>query len=130
MAKPDRDQQVTMFMEKLGVNKEEAENLFEYDLAVEHGEKTEYDLTSEQEKTATKYRRADRKPTAYKFSTRERKPNATKGTIIAALADFLGETDAFSADEVEIVNKERQIRFKSTDETFELTLIQKRKAKN
>lgn len=129
MAKVDREQQLALFMQKLDISREEAEQLFEYDRAVDKGEKTEHDLTPEQEKAARKYTRADRKPPAYKFTTRERKPNATKGAIIAALATFLAETEAFSAENIEIVNKERQIRFQSAGETFELTLVQKRKPK-
>lgn len=129
MAKPDKEQQVSMFMKKLDLTQKEAEELYDYDRAVEHDEKTPYDLTAEQQKTSAKYTRADRKPTTYKFTARARKPNATKGSIIAAIATFLAETDTFSAENVEIVNKERQIRFESAGETFELTLVQKRKPK-
>jgi len=129
MARPNKDQEVRKFMEKLSISKEDAEQLYEYDRAVDRGDKTEFDLTPEQEKVARKIARADRKPTAYKFSKRERKPNATKGAIITALETFLQETDAFSAENIQIVNKERQIRFESAGETFELTLVQKRKPK-
>ncbi len=130
MAKADKEQQVALFMEALGIDKEEAERLFEYDRLVDKGEPTPYDLTPEQQKAAAKYKRADRKPTTYKFNKRERRPNATKGSIIAALERFLAETADFSAENIEIVNKERQIRFQSAGETFELTLVQKRKPKS
>lgn len=130
MAKVNREERVAFFMEKLGLSKAEAEELFDYDKAVDHNERTEYDLTAEQEKVVSKMTRADRKPTAYQFKQRERKPNATKAGIIEALATFLAETDAFEAENIEIVNKERQIKFQSAGETFELTLVQKRKPKN
>lgn len=129
MAKVNREERVAFFMEKLGISKEEAEQLFDYDKAVDSGEKTEYDLTAEQQKVVSKMTRADRKPTGYKFQQRERKPNATKAEIIKALATFLEETGAFAAENVETVNAERQIKFESAGETFELTLVQKRKPK-
>lgn len=129
MAKVNREERVAFFMEKLQLSKEEAEQLFDYDVAVDHGERTPYDLTAEQEKVVSKMTRADRKPTAYQFKQRERKPNATKAGIIAALAIFLDETSEFSAENIKITNKERQIKFESAGETFELTLVQKRKPK-
>lgn len=130
MAKVDKEQQLALFMAKLGITREEAEKLFEYDRAVDSGEKTVYDLTAEQKKVVSKMTRADRKPTAYQFKQRERKPNATKAEIIAALATFLAETGEFAAETIEITNKERQIKFQSAGETFELTLVQKRKPKS
>lgn len=130
MARQNKEEQVALFMEKLKISKEEAENLFEYDRAVDSGEKTEFDLSAEQQKNVSKMTRADRKPTAYKFQTRERKPNATKAGIIAALATFLNETSEFTTESIEVTNKERQIKFQSAGETFELTLVQKRKPKN
>jgi len=130
MAKIDKEQEIRKFMNALSISREEAEQLFEYDRAVDHGEKTPYDLTAEQEKEARKAARAARKPTTYKFTKRERKPNATKGAIITALETFLQKTEAFSAENIKILNKERQICFESAGETFELTLVQKRKPKS
>lgn len=130
MAKVNKEQQVALFMEKLKISREDAEKLFEYDRAVDSGEKTPYDLSAEQQKVVSKMTRADRKPTVYNLTKRERKPNATKGSIIAALATFLAETGEFAAENIEITNKERQIKFQSAGETFELTLVQKRKPKN
>lgn len=117
-------------MEKLKISQEEAESLFQYDKAVDSGEKTEFDLSAEQQKVVSKMTRADRKPTIYNLTKRERKPNATKAGIIAALEVFLAETGEFAAENIEITNKERQIKFQSAGETFELTLVQKRKPKN
>ncbi|MCM1323942.1 MAG: hypothetical protein NC218_07260 [Acetobacter sp.] len=130
MAKVNKEQQVVLFMEKLKISREDAEKLFEYDRAIDSGEKTPYDLSAEQQKVVSKMTRADRKPTVYNLTKRERKPNATKGLIIAALATFLAETGEFAAENIEITNKERQIKFQSAGETFELTLVQKRKPKS
>lgn len=118
--------------DKLGLSDKEKQELLVYDKAVERGEKTEFDLPPEKAKAAAKYAHTGTRkaPTAYKFTPRQRKPNATKGGIIAELADFLEKNSQFSIASLEITNKERQIAFKIGDDSFELTLVQKRKPKN
>lgn len=117
-------------MRVLNVSSQEADEIIAYDKAVDRGEKTEFDLSAEQEKETRKYRQAERKPTLYKFTKRERKPNATKGGLIAEMFKFLTENSDFATENVEIVNKERQIAFQIGEDKFELTLVQKRKPKN
>lgn len=109
----------------------EARDILAYDKAVEAGEKTPYDLSLEQEKIAKKFAHTGTRktPTAYKFTPRQRKPNATKGGIIAELADFMEHNSNFAVTDLAITNKERQIAFKIGDDSFELTLVQKRKPK-
>lgn len=109
----------------------EARDILAYDKAVEAGEKTPYDLSPEQEKIAKKFAHIGTRktPTAYKFTPRQRKPNATKGGIIAELADFMEHNSNFAVANLTITNKERQIAFKIGDDSFELTLVQKRKPK-
>lgn len=68
-------------------------------------------------------------PTSYKFDKRERKPNATKGQLIEELAKFLENGSEFSIVDLVIANKERQIAFSIGEDSFELTLVQKRKKK-
>ena len=46
------------------------------------------------------------------------------------LAKFLSDSSEFCPENVEIVNKERQIAFRINEDAFELTLVQKRKPKN
>lgn len=114
----------------LGLSEDEKRELLEYDLAIEHDEKTEYDLSPEQLKIAQKFVRTGTKaPTSFKFSERKRKENATKAGIIAEIANFLREKSQFSTKNVTITNKERQISFVIGDETYEFTLVQKRKPK-
>ena len=116
-------------MEILNVSSKEADEILAYDKLVDQGKPTPYDLSKEEEKKLRKYRQADRKPTAYKFSQRERKPNATKGGLVAELFEFLSNNSSFATENVEITNKERQVRFSIGEDTFELTLVQKRKPK-
>ena len=138
MPKPTKEQLASM--RKLGMTEQEIAELVAYDDAVEKGKKTEYDLTEEQMKIAKKYTVSTTKarpksaPTVYKLDNtdgkRSRKENATKGKIIAEIAQFLMENANFSAENITILNKERQIAFESGGEKYELTLVQKRKPKN
>lgn len=116
---------------KLGLSKQEEQELLAYDKAVEADKSTKYDLSPDKIKIAQKFAHAGtrKQPTAYKFTQRQRKPNATKGGIIFELADFLEKHSQFSIDNLQITNKERQIAFTIGEDSFELTLVQKRKPK-
>lgn len=70
-----------------------------------------------------------KKPMVLNLKPRKRKENATKGGIIAELAQFLTENSGFSVENLEIVNKERQISFQIGEDKFDLVLTQKRKPK-
>lgn len=114
----------------LGVSDEEAKQIMEDDKKVDHNEPLEWDLTDEQKKVAKQYTKTGtRKTTAYNFSKRERKENITKSGLISILHKFLTETDEILVENAEITNKERQIAFKVGEDSFELTLVQKRKPK-
>lgn len=116
-------------MRILDLTAEQAEQLIADDKAVDRGEKMDFDLTPEQQKVAKKMTNtvAKKAPTIYKFDKRKNtKENTPKANLIADLAEFLKEKGYL---DVEIVNAERQIAFKNEENSFELTLIQKRKAK-
>lgn len=121
---------------KLGLSREEAEAMFAHDKLVDKGQIMEWDLPPEEHKKAMKYANSDEKkrkaPTAYKFdtSTKKRKENPTKAGIIAEIAKFLTEMSDFALEKMEITNKERMIAFQIGENSFELTLVQKRKPKN
>lgn len=118
-------------MEKLGMTPEEIQEVLAADKAIDRGEKMEFDLSPEQEKIAKKFAnvKEHKTPTVYQFQKRERKANPTKGAIITELFSFLHESFSFEVENCEILNKERQISFKIGEDTFELTLVQKRKPK-
>lgn len=116
-------------MTNLNISRAEAIQLIEDDRKIDKGAKL-FELNPEQEKASKKARQADRKPTIYNFTQRERKANPTKASIIAELATFLQENSENACENIEIVNKERMIAFKIGENSYEITLIQKRKAKN
>ena len=123
-------------MRVLDVSAEEADEILKADKAIDRGERVPFDLSPEQEKMAKKFANVDtkkrKKPTVYNLDARgkARKENPTKASIIAELAKFLTETSENACEMVEITNKERQIAFKIGENTYELTLVQKRKPKS
>jgi len=134
MAKPTKSQLEAM--KRLGMTDAEIADVIAADAAIDKGKKMEFDLTDEQAKVAKQYAKAGTRkaPTVYKLDNTEgkksRKENPTKAAIIAELATFLTENSENACENVEITNKERQIFFKIGENSFELTLIQKRKPKN
>lgn len=117
----------------LGVSEAEADEILACDKKIEQGkERLPFDLSIEAEKEAKKMANCGerKKPIMFDGKPRKRKENPTKSGIIAKLATFLTENSEFATENVEITNKERQIAFKIGGETFELTLVQKRKPKN
>lgn len=132
MARENLEEKIQRCMVNLKCTREEAEDIIKWDKVIDQGGRTPFDLDPETEKMAKKMANATerKKPTNYDFSKRERKANPTKGGIIAEIAQFLAENSQFATENVEITNKERMIAFKIGDDSFEITLIQKRKPKN
>ena len=122
---------VNRIMKGLKCSEQEAKEIYATDCAIDRGEPTDFDLPKEKEKIAKKFAHTGtkKKPTVYQFNKRERKENPTKGGIIAELANFLEKNSEFATENVEIVNKERQIAFFVSGNKYELTLVQKRKPK-
>lgn len=120
MAKPTKQQ--VEAMEKLGLTSEEIQELIKSDLEIDRGKKMSFDLTPEQTKVAKELTRVETK-TVYNFTKKKHKKNEIKADLIEKLADFMKK----NAENVEIINAERQISFKINENTYELTLIQKRK---
>ena len=132
-----------MAMKKAGMTDAEIQQVLLDDKAVDRGQVMEWDLPPEEHKKAMKYANSDEKKkktaengekkgkTAYNLDAtgKKKKENPTKANIIALLATILTENGDFSAENVEITNKERQIAFTVGENAFELTLVQKRKPK-
>lgn len=133
MPKPTKKQIESM--RKLGFTDEEIEDVIKADDAIDHGEKVDFDLDPEKEKEAKKYIKSGTRkaPVNYQLDNtggkRSRKENPTKNAIISEIAKFLEETSENACENVVIVNKERQIAFTIGENSYELTLVQKRKPK-
>jgi DNA-binding transcriptional MerR regulator len=133
MPKPTKKQIESM--RKLGFTDEEIEDVIKADDAIDHGEKVDFDLDPEKEKEAKKYIKSGTRkaPVNYQLDNtggkRSRKENPTKNAIIAEIAKFLEEISENACENVVITNKERQIAFTIGENSYELTLVQKRKPK-
>ena len=141
MSKSDYEKKQIEAMRKLGMNDEEIKELMAYDKDVNADKpKLEHDLKGEKARIAQELTRttgmkekpkeekpAEKAPTVYKLDNtggkRSRKKNDTKAELIAKFAELLEET----AENVEITNAERQIAFTMGENSYELTLVQKRK---
>ena len=117
-------------MKVLDIPEAEAIQLVMDDKAVDKGEKL-FELSAEQKKVAKKYAgTGTKKRTVYKFDTaKKKKENPVKQKIITEIERFLNENSEICAENVQIINAERQITFKIGENDYELTLVQKRKAK-
>lgn len=117
-------------MKTLDIPEAEAIQLVMDDKAIDKGEKL-FELSAEQKKVAKKYAATGtKKRTVYKFdTTKKKKENPIKQKIIAEIERFLNENPEISAENVQITNAERQIFFQIGSNDYELTLVQKRKAK-
>ena len=125
------ESQVEKIMRLLGCSEEEALDVSATDKIIDKGGRTQYDLTKEQEKEAMKMSRVDERKAKSVDNKRGkvRAENPTKSGIIAEITEFLSKNSQFLCENVEILNKERQIAFKCGENMYELTLVQKRKPK-
>lgn len=117
-------------MKVLDIPEAEAIQLVMDDKAIDKGEKL-FELSAEQKNVAKKYAgTGTKKRTVYKFDTaKKKKENPVKQKIIAEIERFLNENSEICAENVQITNTERQIFFQIGSNDYELTLVQKRKAK-
>lgn len=112
---------VEKLMQKLGCTEAEALELIAFDKAVDRGADP-YKLTPEQQKVVKKMCATGTKAKSEKI-VRNHNKDPEKAQIITDLAQFLAE----KVDFLEISNAERQIFFKIGDNSYDLTLIKKRK---
>ena len=126
------ENRISELMKTLDLTRDEAIELIRDDEQVDKMgmKQVDDDLTEEQKKAIKKAKGGVRAVNAYgKKVTRERKENPTKASLIAEIADFLQKNSENAIENCEITNKERQIAFKIGENSFELTLVQKRKPK-
>ena len=125
-------ERVQEIMRLLDCTEEEALDVVETDEIIDKGGRTKYDLTKEQEKIAMKISAVNERTAKNQAENKRgkvRAENPTKSGIISNLAEFLTEMSNFQCENVEITNKERQIAFTCGENSYELTLVQKRKPK-
>lgn len=120
------DEAVERLMRSGHYSLEEATQIAIDDWRIDHGDRCEWEPTVEEEKAMRKATKVvgERKKSATPVK-RERKEDAVKQELIALLAEALG---AYGEDVV-VTNKERMIAFNVGEDSFEVMLTKKRKAK-
>lgn len=121
--------EVEKLMSALGISEEEALQVIADDKAIDRGEKL-FELTDEQKKNAkqaTNVGTKTKKPTVYKFDTSKRKrpENAGKRDIINAVQTAI--TENCGAENVEILNPEREMTFTVNGVKYKIVLSAPRK---
>lgn len=123
------DAQCKRIMAALKVSEAEARDILAYDAKVEHTSKAEYDLPPDKLEVARKFAHTGTrkmKETGLNLPKKERKPNEAKREIVEVLRKAISEL----SETVTVTNIERQISFELDSETYEVTLVQKRKPKS
>ena len=113
------DKIIKNLVRSLGCTVEEAKDIVEADKRIDKGEKL-FSLTPEQEKASKKARSVAKSPTAYNFTKRERKADEDKRYLVEAFDKLLAEQ--VKADDIEIVNPEREIVFAVNDRKYKIVL--------
>jgi hypothetical protein len=124
----DRTKMIALYMKKLGISKEEAEQMYQ-----DEEEDNLPELTTEQKKVEKEMRQADRKKETVPRK-RERKPDDDKRFLIDAFVwalttDEETNGDNVNAENVIITKPEREIEFDYNGNHYRLTLAKPRKEK-
>ena len=109
-------------LRKLGLTDAEIEQVLADDKRIDRGEKL-FELSDEQKQAEKKVRQADRTPTVYKFQKRERKQNTGKRAIMEHLEKAVGEI----AEEINLLNPEREMEFFIDGKKYKIVLSEPRK---
>lgn len=131
MTKAEREKRIAKQMDILKISREEAEEIVSEDeridgltmkelkeeMGAEHWDAIKKMSATGERKTTKK------KPTTYKFDTKSKKKDDEKENFLVKLAEFLPNL----AENVEIVNPNREISFKIGENSYSLTLTKHRK---
>lgn len=119
-------------MRKLGMTEDEISDIIESDRKIDKGEKL-FEQTAEQKQATKVMKQAERtKSPNYQFTKRERKANNDKRFLIDSFTWLLTTTqnltgDLINADNVNVINPEREIEFQFNGVKYKLTLSAPRK---
>ena len=108
---------VEFLMQKLGISKEDAEQLIKDDAEIDKGADL-FPLTKEQQQASKKARQVAKAPTVYNFNKRERKVDNDKRFLIEILKSSLEN----KADALEVTNAEREIIFNFNGKKYKIVL--------
>ena len=142
MAQADKQAQIQRIMDNLQVDEKQAQEMLEFDLQVDRMSMSElkeemgaehWQVIKEMSKTGSRKtkieqetdKKAKKTPTVYKFDKKTKKADTEKENFVQNLAEML-ENAVESVENVEIVNKNRQISFNIGQNHYSLTLTKHR----
>lgn len=134
MTKAEREKRIAKQMDILKISREEAEEIVAEDERIDGLTMKElkeemgaghWDVIKKMSATGER-KTTKKKPTTYKFDTKNKKKDDEKEDFIAKLAEYLPNL----AENVQIVNVNREISFKIGENEYSLTLTKHRKPKN
>lgn len=142
MAQADKQAQIQRIMDNLQVDEKQAQEMLEFDLQVDRMSMSElkeemgaehWQVIKEMSKTGSRKtkteqetdKKAKKTPTVYKFDKKTKKVDTEKENFVQNLAEML-ENAVESVENVEIVNKNRQISFHIGQNHYSLTLTKHR----
>ena len=118
-----KEQEITKYMMKLDISREEAEQMWEDD----HSDEVLPEV-AEMEKKAQKIKRYEKSDAPRKKSERVRKIDEVKVNIISTLAKLI--TGITKSENVTILKPEREITFTYKGDNYSITLTKHRPPKN
>lgn len=126
-----KDNEQVRSMRKLGFTEEEIANVLECDARIDKGEKL-FEQDEAQKKASKELRKTTAVDAYGKTRTRERKVNGDKRFLIDSIewlltTDIEGCGDNIHAENVKIVNPEREIEFIYNDIRYKIVLSAPRK---
>ena len=120
-----KESAIERIMRGLKCSREEAEEVYQHDYAIDHNEKTAYEITPEQKKVEREMRQTGTRkvPTTYKFGKKKSKPNEIKELLTKSVYDFFSEYAEIDIKNLHIAEKNGKICFKINEKwyTFALT---------
>lgn len=125
LSKAEREKQIERSMRILKIDRAEAEQLVDYDDETDRMTMTEInaEMTAEQRKNVKEMSKTgSKKPTTYSFKQKKAKKDTEKEQIVSNLAELVKNF----AQNVEIVNKNREISFQVGQNDYSLTLVKHR----
>ena len=108
-------------LRKLGLTEAEIQQVLADDKRIEKGENL-FPLTAEQEKASKQARQADRAPTVYKLDNTDGKRSKKADNDKAELIHYLEVAVRCVADDIEMVNAEREFTFTYNGRKFKVVL--------
>ena len=117
-------------MRKLGMTEEEIADILKTDKEIDQGVK-HFELTAEQKKAEKKMRQAERKPTIYQLDNtggkRSKKADNDKSYLLEMIQKGLAEFADIYANNITVINPEREFEFNFNGRKFKITLSAPRK---